>query len=243
MSCHPRATELWQLLMAKRIIKLFKLHLQIFSKKSTRSLKKGSMLVDEKEVKLEFFLGGDYKFLLMIMGLNTANADYACLWCAIHKEFRWDTSKYLLFYNTLPLKRTVEKIKELCRCKSSNFGCINPTLINIDLDHVVPDELHLLLRVTDRMLQNVDEILEKDAIDDFNKPRGQPKGVLLKKFVEDVNEIGLTFSVWYKKNADGSSSKVLEYTSLVGAQKNLLLKKLPCKLHNYLHSDICCHCL
>ena len=53
----------------------------------------GSLLVDGNEVKLEFFLGGDYKFLLMIMGLNSATADYACLWCEIHKQFRWDTSK------------------------------------------------------------------------------------------------------------------------------------------------------
>ena len=88
------------------------------------------------------------------------------------------------------------------------------------------------------MLQNVVcEILEKDAIEDFNKPKGQPKGVLLKKFVDDVNSLGVTFSVWYKKNADGSRSNVLEYTSLVGAQKKLLLMKLPSMLENYLHSD------
>ncbi|CAB4016317.1 Hypothetical predicted protein [Paramuricea clavata] len=198
----------------------------------------GSLLVDCNEVKLEFFLGGDYKFLLMIMGLNSATADYACLWCEIHRQFRWDTSKDLLFYNTGPLKRTLENIKKQCQCKSSNYGCINPALINIDLDHVLADELHLLLRVTDRMLQKVvDEILEKDAIEDFNKPKGQPKGVLLKKFVDDVNSPGVTFSVWYKKNADGFRSNFLEYTILVGAQKKLMLMKLRSMLENYLHSN------
>jgi hypothetical protein len=201
-------------------------------------IEKGTLLVDGKEVKLEFFLGGDYKFLLMVMGLNSANADYACLWCEIHKNLRWDTSKDLLFYNTAPLKRTLENIKKQCKCNKSNFGCINPPLINISLDHVVADELHLLLRVTDRLLQNViDEILEKDSIDDFNKPKGHPKGANLNKFVKDVNELGVTFSVWYKKNGDGSSSNILDYTSLVGAQKKLLLKKLPSKLPNYLNSN------
>ena len=137
-------------------------------------------------------------------------------------------ARICFFYNTEPLKRTLENIKKQCQCKSSNYGCINPALINIDLDHVLADELHLLLRVTDRMLQNVvDEILEKDAIEDFNKPKGQPKGVLLKKFVDDVNSLGVTFFVWYKKNEDGSRSNVLEYTSLVGAQKKLLLMKHP----------------
>ena len=55
--------------------------------------------------------------------------------------------------------------------------------------------------------------------------------------MHDVNSLGVTFSVWYKKNADGSRSNVIEYTSLVGAQKKLLLMKLPSMLENYLHSD------
>ena len=42
-------------------------------------------------------------------------------------------------------------IKKQCKCSKSNFGCINPPLINICLDHVVADELHLLLRVTDQL--------------------------------------------------------------------------------------------
>ncbi|CAB3977587.1 Hypothetical predicted protein [Paramuricea clavata] len=201
-------------------------------------IEKGTLLVDGKEVKLEFSLGADYIFLLMDMGLNSANADYACLWCEIHKNLRWDTSKDLLFYNTAPLKRTLENIKKQCKCNKSNFRCINPPLVNISLDHVVADELYLLLRVTDRLLQNIiDEILEKNSIDDFNKPKGHPKGANLMKFVEDVNELGVTFSVWYKKNGDGSSSNILDYTSLVGAQKKLLLKKLPSKLPNYLNSN------
>ena len=80
-----------------------------------------------------------------------------------------------------------------------------PPLINIDLDHVVPDELHLLLRIADRLLENIiNEILERDSIADFNKPKGSPKGLLLQNFVKDVNDLGITFSTWYRKNADGS---------------------------------------
>ena len=120
----------------------------------------------------------------------------------------------------------------------TTLGVFTPPLINIDLDHVVPDELHLLLRITDRLLQNViDEILERDSIADFNKPKGNPKGLLMQQFVKDVNDLGVTFSVWYKKNADGSSSKILDYTSCVGAQKKLLLCKLPSILHKYLYPD------
>ena len=50
---------------------------------------KGTINVDGQDIQLEFFLGGDMKFILMIMGINSATGDYACLWCKIHKDDRW----------------------------------------------------------------------------------------------------------------------------------------------------------
>lgn len=47
------------------------------------TLEAGSIEVDGKEVKIEMFLGGDYKFLLMAMGLSGATSTHA--WCLIHK--------------------------------------------------------------------------------------------------------------------------------------------------------------
>lgn len=94
--------------------------------------------------------------------------------------------------------------------------------------------------MTERLLENVvDEVLEKDAIDDFNNSKGQPKGVGLTNLVKGINECGIPFKAWYKKNADGSTSKILEYTSLVGAQKKKLLNTLPAKFHEYLNPDTC----
>ena len=60
----------------------------------------------------------------------------------------------------------------------------------------------LLVRITDKLLQNKifsDEVLEKDAIEDFNKPRGIPREVYLTKLVKKINDLGLSFSVWNKK--------------------------------------------
>ncbi|CAC5380027.1 unnamed protein product [Mytilus coruscus] len=42
---------------------------------------------------LELFLGGDMKFLLISLGLNAANANFACLYCKIEKKNRYDMSK------------------------------------------------------------------------------------------------------------------------------------------------------
>ena len=65
--------------------------------------------VDGHDYPVEVFLGGDYKviyqflydmyskltsflnpiqFLLMMLGLNAANSNYACVWCTIHKDDR-----------------------------------------------------------------------------------------------------------------------------------------------------------
>lgn len=225
--------------MGQKTMTLQKEALPNLFREINKLIKKGSILINGKEVKLEFFLGGDVKFLLMIMGLNSATADYACVWCKVHKDNRWDTSKDMTFYSEDPQRRTLDEIKKNSKSKD-NYGCIYQPLIDIELDDVVPDELHLLLRVTDRLLENViDELLEKSVIEDFNRQKGQPKGVLLAKFVQGVNSCGIPFHVWYKKNADGSRSNILEYSSLVGSQKKNLLHKLPAKFHEYLHEDTC----
>lgn len=54
-----------------------------------------SMISDTKitvnghELETEFFLGGDYKHILIMLGLNGATSNYACAWCKIHKDDRW----------------------------------------------------------------------------------------------------------------------------------------------------------
>ena len=37
----------------------------------------------KKKFRLEIFLGGDMKFLLTVLGMNAANANFACLYCKI----------------------------------------------------------------------------------------------------------------------------------------------------------------
>lgn len=40
--------------------------------------------VDGEEYDVEVFVGGDYKFLLTVLGLNAAMASYACAYCYVH---------------------------------------------------------------------------------------------------------------------------------------------------------------
>ena len=85
---------------------------------------------------------------------------------------------------------------------------INKPLFNIELDHVILDELHLMMRVTDRLTENImiTEVMERDGEADMSKKRGEKKGIYLESLVSTINKIGIPFSIWEKKNADRKGS-------------------------------------
>ena len=80
-------------------------------------------------------------------------------------------------------------------------------------------------------------MLEKDAIKDFNKPRGRPKEVYLTKLVKNINDLAISLSVWNKKNADASGRNIREFTSLLGFLKKKLLKGILSRLNEFLYAD------
>lgn len=82
---------------------------------------------------------------------------------------------------------------------SSEFSCINQPPLNISLHHIVLDELHLLLRITDVLVGNlIEDAMERDDQEDFLKKRGEPKGRHLRHLTQVINSCGITFSVWGK---------------------------------------------
>jgi len=89
-----------------------------------------------------------------------------------------------------------------------NFGCVNKPLINIPLTNIIPGELHLLLQITQKLLQNViDKVLERDVVEDFSKTRRQTKGINLLTLVQAINSLGISFSIWNKKMQKGQKAK------------------------------------
>ena len=67
------------------------------------------------------------------------------------------------FYNEVPLKRPLEEIHDLCRKTKGknliiyNYCCENKPLFNIPLDHIILEELHLMLHITDVLIANIIE--------------------------------------------------------------------------------------
>ena len=69
--------------------------------------------VDGETVNLELFLGGDYKFIQLMLGLSGATSNYACAWCKIHKAEWWNMTYDLNHYNSPDLQRTLKEMNEL----------------------------------------------------------------------------------------------------------------------------------
>lgn len=144
-------------------------------------------------------MGGDYKFLLIVCGLSGATSNYACLYCKVHKDQRWDTSKDLAYYNQLPLARSLH---ELRNPPKMNYCAVNKPLFDIPLTHIVVDELHLLLRITDVLTRNlVEECLEWDEHETITKGAIAPtRRYHVKELTDTISSCGVTFSVWEKLN-------------------------------------------
>ena len=77
----------------------------------------------------------------------------------------------------------------------------------------------------------MDQALEWDM---ENLPRA-PKNRCSKHLddlVKVINECGVCFNVWAKRDADEKDSGIHDFTSLMGSDKKLLIRNLPEKLKN-----------
>lgn len=190
------------------------------------------LTVDGKDYNVELFLGGDYKFILIMLGLKSATSNHSCAWCTVHAHCRHDMNFTLEHYNSPPLKRTLDDMIKLVGKRKDNFCCANEPLLMIGLDHVILDELHLLLRITDVLINNlVEDVLEWDKTVDVNKKKSDAtRGAHLQNLIQTVRSCGVSFNIWEKNNADGKGSGSYEFTSLLGNDRKKLLKELPGKL-------------
>ena len=116
--------------------------------------------------KLEFFLGGDWKFLATVCGIGPANQNIACIWCLCPRVLRHDVSReWPLNDKETKVSRTIDSIKKDSISKKNNCQHV-PLFDFIPMDHVIIDTLHLFLRIPDVLSENLILALKtSDAID------------------------------------------------------------------------------
>ena len=137
------------------------------------------------------------------------------------------------------MMRTLQEIKKNVIQGKGDYCCVNKPLLDIELDHVIVDELHMLLHITDVLLDDiVTEVFDWDKEDDFEKDSNQPQGCHLRQLIAVIRSFGVGFDVWELRNpADKKLTGTYEFTSLLGNDKKKLLNLLPEKLPQVLRPD------
>jgi hypothetical protein len=168
-----------------------------------RKLKEGGLKDNQGiEWKVELYFSSDWKFLAICLGLNAANSRYFCPWCQISKEQQGD------FSYEWTISKTMDQI-----CEDYTFyrGHIRPAIFDmIPLQNWVPDELHVMLRITDVLWRLIlDELKSRNTWGD------KARNVI----IEEMKCINVKFHFWLEV---GSIN--WQYTALMGRDKLSVLQ-------------------
>ncbi|CAG2186019.1 AACS [Mytilus edulis] len=104
------------------------------------------------------------------------------------------------FYHGNNMNRTAQNLEE--DVVRNHYGVRAQPLIMIEPEHIIIDELHLLLRICDKLLSNL--IKDTKTLDDKNVIHGE-KTDFLHQLVVKIRECGVSFSVWTKKGTQGGT--------------------------------------
>ena len=181
-------------------------------------LSKKKWIVSGKEIEVDYFVSADMKFIQILLGLGSSTGEYACPWCKVKKTDRSNMSFPWDFYHREENARSVDSMKDLSKNNRREFGCQNRPLLDLQIDHYLPDELHLMLRITDVLLRNL--IYDAKSLDSNAKVNRLPQ-IHLKGLVKIIQDCGISFAIWDNKAGE------MEWTSLSGSDKIKLLKCLP----------------
>jgi hypothetical protein len=132
------------------------------------------------------------------------------------------------FYHTRGMQRTSQNLQE--HVVKNDFGVRAQPLLSIEPEHIIINELHLLLGICDKLLRNL--ILDTKTIDEKNAVHGE-KSDFLGQFIEKIRGCGVSFYIWTKKGTQGE----LDWSSLTGSGYEKLLENLPSTLCFLIHHD------
>ena len=120
--------------------------------------------------------------------------------------------------------RTIEGLNStLPATAAQRKGKVNEPLLHIPLKNVVPDELHLMLRITDVLIRNlINAAMQYDSVNS-RRISDVLKRPMINNLLKAINTCGVSFTIYIQK--DG-----FEFTSLVGNDRKKLLNKLPSKV-------------
>src|SRR6185437_14019632 len=150
---------------------------------------------------INLYFSSDWKFLALCLGINMANSINFCPWCQCKKTDLGNLKKQ---------SWTIEKDMNII---ASNYlaypGHIRaPLFPMIPLNHWVPDELHIMLRITDRLWSLIISELEQN---------GEYDNDMHETICNEMKKCKVKFEFW-------KTTTKWEYTSLLGPDKLIVLR-------------------
>jgi len=104
---------------------------------------------------MEFLLGADWKFLALAIDIKSASAKHFCIWCKCSAE-EWQIIGDWSMEDSIKGECTIDEIKNLAKSKKRGveiYGCVRqPLFPTIPINPVIPDVLHLFLRISDLLI-------------------------------------------------------------------------------------------
>lgn len=198
--------------------------------------------VDDSSYKIEYFVIADQKFLALILGIANARTKYFCPWCECPKDQRYCIEKDFPLRNMTTLHeraaqiagKSINAIKAYAR--GDGKGTVQmPSLLNVEFSNIIPDIMHIFLRIVEKFLTCLYMYYEKDeqscarylskirlllhdksfkfetkSPTQFRKPRLD--GATLKHIMRNANE-QLIFSI-YKEDPQ-KTAKLRELTTIL----------------------------
>ena len=179
---------------------------------------------------IDWFRGGDWKFLACVCGLGAATANHPCIWCKCELYNKYDGRNEWALLDTKWGAHAIEEIQKISSLRSQGVERYNvkhsPLFPPIPLDHIVIDSLHLFLRISDNLINLL--ILEFRCQDSIEKKTAFTNGLPRSKckymarwesYLNDTLKISFH---WYVCK----DSKKLKWRDLTGPEKLKLFQNV-----------------
>ena len=153
--------------------------------------------INGKFVEVVKFVGGDLKFLNQVTGIGGFASTFSCLWCKCSKVERSDVTKKWSMTDTSQGARTVEEITRCAKMPKNSknkFNCnAKPIFSSVPIARVIPDTLHLFLRIMDQLVYQLTYHLQHlDNCVRLNPNLNLDKCTNLMRFQNFVIKLGIT---------------------------------------------------
>ena len=184
-----------------------------------------SIEVNGMTFEIDYYLGGDWKFLALATGIDSASSTYACIWCKCPASERHISSQKWSMLDPKLGARTIQENIRLSSSRSKNKYNVSrlPLFPNIPLTHVVVDNLHMFLRVGDTLIDLlIAELRKMDNVDKSLHVRSLDGLSHLATYQKSLQQMGISgFSFWI-----GKESKKLKWRTLTGPEKLIVFSKI-----------------